>query len=122
DEPGIFSKLGDFAWRVVGVFMTFHLVCFSWIFFRSDSFSTAADYLAGFFNWSMDNSYTTPFVVGLIALAMLFQFTPRNLGRELAISIRALPFPALGLLLGFGLLAIWAIAPEGVAPFIYFQF
>jgi len=122
EEPGIFSKLGDFAWHVVGVFVTFHLVCFAWIFFRSDSFSTAASYLAGFFHWSADNSYNTPFLVGMIALAMVFQFTPRNLGRELALAIRGLPFPALGLLLGVGLLAIWAIAPEGVAPFIYFQF
>jgi D-alanyl-lipoteichoic acid acyltransferase DltB (MBOAT superfamily) len=122
DEPGVFARLGDFGWHIVGVFMTFHFVCFAWIFFRSDSFSSAASYLAGFFNWSADNSYTTPFIVGLIALAMLFQFTPRNLGRELALSIRALPFPALGAVLGVGLLAIWAIAPEGVAPFIYFQF
>jgi len=122
EEPGIFSKLGDFAWHVVGVFVTFHFVCFAWIFFRSDSFSTAASYLAGFFHWSADNSYNTPFLVGTIALAMVFQFTPRNLGRELALAIRGLPFPALGLLLGVGLLAIWAIAPEGVAPFIYFQF
>ena len=122
DEPGVFSRLGDFAWHIVGVFVTFHLVCFAWIFFRSDSFSTATNYLAGFFNWSAENSYTTPFLVGLIVLAMVFQFTPRNLGRELALSIRALPFPVLGLLLGVGILAIWAIAPEGVAPFIYFQF
>jgi hypothetical protein len=28
----------------------------------------------------------------------------------------------LGAVLGFGILFIWAMAPGGVAPFIYFQF
>ena len=97
-------------------------MCFAWIFFRADSFSTAADYLAGMGNWGAANNYVTPFVVGIIAIGMLFQFTPRHLGRELALSLRLLPSPVMGLLLGFGILLIWAVAPEGVAPFIYFQF
>tara|TARA_R110000824_G_scaffold390760_2_gene587470 strand:+ start:148997 stop:150445 length:1449 start_codon:yes stop_codon:yes gene_type:complete len=108
--------------QVLGVFWTFHLVCFAWIFFRADSFSTAVDYLAGFANWSAGNEYVTPFVVGLVGLGLLFQFTPRQLGRELAINLRELPAVILGLLLGLGILVIWAVAPEGVAPFIYFQF
>jgi len=29
---------------------------------------------------------------------------------------------ALGIVLGFGILLIESVAPEGVAPFIYFQF
>jgi hypothetical protein len=122
DAPGIFARLGNFAQHVVGVVWTFHLVCFAWIFFRADSFGTAWDYLKGFTDWSTANEHVTPFIVGLVALGMLFQFTPRDLGRELALSLRALPALGLGLLLGFGILAIWAVAPEGVAPFIYFQF
>ncbi len=122
DAPGVFSHLGDFAQHGVGVVWTFHLVCFAWIFFRADSFSTATNYLLGFTNWSAGNSYVTPFLVGLVGLGLLFQFTPRHLGRELALSIRGLPSYAMGLLLGFGILAIWSVAPEGVAPFIYFQF
>lgn len=122
DAPGLFARLGNGAQHVVGVVWTFHLVCFAWIFFRADSFSTAADYLAGMGNWGAANNYVTPFVVGIIAIGMLFQFTPRHLGRELALSLRLLPSPVMGLLLGFGILLIWAVAPEGVAPFIYFQF
>ncbi|MBO6906270.1 MAG: MBOAT family protein, partial [Parvibaculum sp.] len=101
---------------------TFHLVCFAWIFFRADSFSTAGSYLVGFGRWSEPSQYVTPFAVGLILLAMFFQFTPRNLGRWLAQLIQWLPSPVLGLLLGGGIWLIWTIAPEGVAPFIYFQF
>jgi D-alanyl-lipoteichoic acid acyltransferase DltB (MBOAT superfamily) len=122
DAPGLFAAVGNFAQHVVGVVWTFHLVCFAWIFFRADSFSTAAAYVAGLADWSASSGYATPFVVGLVALGLLFQFTPRHLGRELALSLRNLPSPVLGVLLGIGILGIWSVAPEGVAPFIYFQF
>jgi D-alanyl-lipoteichoic acid acyltransferase DltB (MBOAT superfamily) len=119
---GIMSALGNGAQHLVGILWTFHLVCFAWIFFRADSFATAGSYLAGFARWDEASQYVTPFMVGLIAIAMLFQFTPRHLGRWLARGVQYLPSPVLGLLLGGGIWLIWAIAPEGVAPFIYFQF
>ncbi|MEQ8268886.1 MAG: MBOAT family protein [Parvibaculum sp.] len=119
---GIFEAIGNGTQHLFGIVWTFHLVCFAWIFFRADSFSTAGSYLAGFFRWSDANQYVTPFAVGLILLAMIFQFTPRHLGRWLAKGVQRLPSPLLGLLLGGGIWLIWAVAPEGVAPFIYFQF
>lgn len=122
DAPGLLTRLGNGAQHVVGVVSTFHIVCFAWIFFRADSFSTAMDYLIGFGDWSSANAYATPFVAGLVAVGLLFQFTPRHMGRELAINLRELPAPVLGLLLGLGIFVIWSVAPEGVAPFIYFQF
>jgi alginate O-acetyltransferase complex protein AlgI len=122
DPGGVMTAIGNGAQHVVGIVWTFHLVCFAWIFFRADSFSTAGSYLAGFGRWSEPSQYVTPFAVGLILLAMFFQFTPRNLGRWLAQLIQWLPSPVLGLLLGGGIWLIWTVAPEGVAPFIYFQF
>ena len=119
---GVAGMLGDGAQHIVGVVWTFHFVCFTWIFFRADTFGTAWNYLAGFGNWGEPLQYATPFLTGLIALAMIFQFTPGNLGRWLAQGIKHLPSPLLALLLGGGIWLIWAIAPAGVAPFIYFQF
>lgn len=122
DPGGVIAVIGNGARYVVGVFWTFHLVCFAWIFFRADSFSTASDYLAGFVRWSDPSLYVTPFAVGLIAIAMFFQFTPERLGNWLARGVEYLPAPLLALLFGGGIWLVWAIAPEGVAPFIYFQF
>lgn len=122
DPGGFVSAIGHGAQHVVGIVWTFHLVCFAWIFFRADSFSTAGSYVAGFVRWSDPSQYATPFLIGLISLAMLFQFTPRDLGRWLAQGLQWLPSPILGLILGGGVWLIWAVAPEGVAPFIYFQF
>lgn len=122
EAGGLLTFLGNGAQHIVGVIWTFHFVCFAWIFFRADSFMTAIHYLQGLGDWSAPREYATPFLVGLIVLTMVFQFTPRHLGRWVAQGIKLLPSPLLGLLLGGGLWLIWALAPEGVAPFIYFQF
>lgn len=122
DPGGTLSALGNSARHIVGIFWTFHLVCFAWIFFRADSFQTAASYIAGFARFGEPSQYVTPFAVGLILLAMVFQFTPQHLGRWIARGVQYLPSPLLALLLGGGIWLIWAVAPEGVAPFIYFQF
>jgi alginate O-acetyltransferase complex protein AlgI len=121
-EPGMIRRMSGAAEHMVGVVWTFHLVCFAWIFFRAESFGAAWDYVQGLGNWSVASQYVTPFLVGLVALGLLFQFTPRDLGREIAYGLKLLPAPFIGLVLGVGLFVIWAVAPEGVAPFIYFQF
>ncbi|HMM14239.1 MAG TPA: MBOAT family protein [Parvibaculum sp.] len=122
DYPGLMTKLGNRLQHGIGIVWTFHLVCFAWIFFRADSFETAGAYLAGLAGSAAQSAHATPFLAGLVLLGLVFQFTPRDLGRELALGIRRLPSPLLGLLLGAGIALIWMVAPEGVAPFIYFQF
>jgi alginate O-acetyltransferase complex protein AlgI len=64
----------------------------------------------------------TPFLLLLTAGAVAVQFqSGRGIERfaEKASNWSAL---VLGLMLGFGLLFTEMIGPEGVAPFIYFQF
>ncbi|MGB5093090.1 MAG: MBOAT family protein [Parvibaculum sp.] len=122
EAGGLLTMLGNGASHILGVIWTFHFVCLAWIFFRADSLASAINYIAGFGDFVTPRQYATPFLVGLIAVTMIFQFTPRHLGRWLAQGVKQLPSPLLGLLLGSGLWLIWALAPEGVAPFIYFQF
>ena len=121
-EPRAVSRISDAASWVIGVFTTFHLVCFAWIFFRAESFGIAFDYVMGFGNWSAPVQHATPFLALLIAVALAFHFTPPSLGRWIGDGVKWLPSPALGPVFGAGLFIIWAVAPEGVAPFIYFQF
>lgn len=121
-EPKAVSRVSDAVSWVAGVFVTFHLVCFAWIFFRAESFGLAFDYLIGFADWSSPVQHATPFLVLLIAVSLAFHFTPPTLGKWIGDSLKWLPSPALGPVFGAGLFLIWAMAPEGVAPFIYFQF
>lgn len=122
EPPRYISRLSKPVTHLLAVAVTFHVVCFAWIFFRSESFSMAGVYLAGFFDWSAPSQYVTPFILAMIAGAMLFQFTPPRLAEWLAKPLEYAPSAVLGLVLGLGIFAIWAAAPPGVAPFIYFQF
>ncbi len=122
DEPQAASRLSDGVSWAIGVVVTFHLVCFAWIFFRAENFGLAFDYLVGFADWSSPVQHATPFLALLIAGSLAFHFTPPALGRWVGDGLKWLPSPALGLVFGAGLFLIWAVAPEGVAPFIYFQF
>mgnify|MGYP003110885520 FL=1 len=122
DVPHFLTRLSDGASWMVGVFVTFHLVCFAWIFFRAESFGLAFNYLMGLGDWSTPVQHVTPFLVALILGALAFHFTPTHLDRIVGKGMKFLPSPALGPVFGLAVFLIWAVAPEGVAPFIYFQF
>ncbi|MEQ9519905.1 MAG: MBOAT family protein [Parvibaculum sp.] len=122
DAPHFLARISDGASWLVGVFVTFHLVCFAWIFFRAESFGLAYTYLLGFADWTTPVQHATPFLVALILGALAFHFTPAHLDRIVGNGMKWLPSPALGPIFGLALFLIWAVAPEGVAPFIYFQF
>lgn len=107
---------------LIGWLITFHLFTLSAIFFRSPDLETAISYFATMFSFQGGPDLLTPFVLALTAGAVAVQFLP---GRGIEyLSEKAADWPALalGLMLGGGLVAIEMIGPEGVAPFIYFQF
>ena len=92
-----------------------------WIFFRAATFADALAYLGGLAEVGA-SSVTTPALAGLIALGMSFHFMPRFTMQSVALRLRSLPAPALGAAVGLAILTIDAMRPEGVAPFIYYQF
>jgi hypothetical protein len=53
---------------------------------------------------------------------MTFHFMPRYSIQHVAMRVRALPAPVVGLATGLVILIVDAMRPEGVAPFIYYQF
>jgi len=58
----------------------------------------------------------------LMTASVAVQFLPGNSIELAALRLRELPYTALGLMLGAGLAIIEFLGPEGVAPFIYYQF
>jgi hypothetical protein len=64
----------------------------------------------------------TPFLLLLTAGAVAVQFLPGNLFERGTEKLRDAPALLYGLMLGGGLVLIDIAGPEGVAPFIYFQF
>ncbi len=126
DKVGRILELSDSGGRYIaglaGFFLTFNLVCFSWILFRSTDMDTVFMMLQGLTNWSAGAQLATPFISLLVFGTLAAQFLPGRWVDKTGIYLSRLDGVTLGVVLGAGLLFIEAVSPEGVAPFIYFQF
>jgi alginate O-acetyltransferase complex protein AlgI len=112
------------AWRRTWQrLLTFHVVCFAWIFFRAESFSDAWEVLVRLATaWGEPSPLVTGGVLAAIAVGLASQYLPRRLPLALMARFSRLPLPAQAGTLAAALLVTHALGPEGVAPFIYFQF
>lgn len=100
----------------------FHFVTLGWIFFRAPDLGTALSYLGGLVtNWGL-GSLVTWVVLLAIAVGMVGQFVPGRLGDMLEFRASKLPPMVLAVGVGLWLVVINLLGPQGVAPFIYFQF
>jgi alginate O-acetyltransferase complex protein AlgI len=108
--------------KALAVFVTFNIVCFAWIFFRAESLDIAFDYLRGLSDWSGPVVRATPFLFALVTASLAAHFVSEDVVERISARLENAGALRLGLVLGFGIWSIFAVAPEGVAPFIYFQF
>jgi alginate O-acetyltransferase complex protein AlgI len=122
-RPG-FIERPPTAWRRAWHrFATFQVVCFAWIFFRAQSFSDAWDVITQLVTaWGEPSPLVTGGVLAAIAVGIGSQYLPRQLPLWAMARFSRLPVPAQAAVLALCLLVIHAMGPEGVAPFIYFQF
>ena len=119
----LYARIGQKPWAVtLDWAITFHFVCFCWLFFRAPSLDGALQYLAGVVT---DNGAvsTMPAVVWpLLAAGAFTQFIPPDSRLRLGEWLDARGQVAQ---VAFGALALYVIvvmAPSASAPFIYFQF
>jgi len=123
ERPGYVERPSTAWGRAWQRFLTFQVVCLAWIFFRSDSFSDAWELIARLFTaWGESSELVTGGVLLAIAVGIGSQYLPRRLPLALMARFSRLPVPAQALVLSVALLAVHAMGPEGVAPFIYFRF
>jgi alginate O-acetyltransferase complex protein AlgI len=104
-------------------FVTFHFVCFAWIFFRADSFAAAWDMIEGLFTgWGQPSPLVTGGVLLAIAVGIGSQYLPARIPRLVMARFSRLPVLGQATVLALALMLTSVMGPEGVAPFIYFQF
>jgi D-alanyl-lipoteichoic acid acyltransferase DltB (MBOAT superfamily) len=107
-------------WRRIA---TFQFVCFAWIFFRADSFQAAWDVVARLFDgWTAPVEAVSLPVLAAIAVGIGSQYVPRSSWEGLMSWYSRRSFAVQALALAAVLLVVNVLGPEGVAPFIYFQF
>jgi alginate O-acetyltransferase complex protein AlgI len=103
--------------------LTFLLVCLGWVFFRADSFSTALSLLDRLVTgWRAPTTLVNPLVIGTIALMLALQYAPHAPADRIMDRVANLRPIAMGATLAVVLFFIVTLGPQGVAPFIYFQF
>ena len=112
------------AWLGVRVFVTFHLVCLAWVFFRASTVEESFRIVGSIFTLSHGAAVDMSDVFNLAVLvaAMVAVDVPCWLNdREVPMSrrwpavLRGLAYAAMVLIMTF-----WS--PHGATPFIYFQF
>ena len=103
--------------------ITFQLVCLGWVFFRADSIATAFELLDRLVTgWRAPTLLVTPLVIGAIALMLSLQYLPHDPADRIMDRVASLQPVAMGAVFAFVLFMISTLGPQGVAPFIYFQF
>jgi alginate O-acetyltransferase complex protein AlgI len=102
--------------------LTFHLIVFGWILFRSQSLSLVGEFLSRLFTPGPATLWTVPVVSAIVVVVALQLLPPKPLERFEVRLERLRP-----VLLGTGLAVVIAfvgatVPSQGVPPFIYFRF
>jgi D-alanyl-lipoteichoic acid acyltransferase DltB (MBOAT superfamily) len=119
DEPRVELSPPRHVW--LRRFLTFQFVCLGWIFFRADSTDTAFEIIGSIVGGSSDDAVNWV-VVGLVAAMLVSQFVPAGTVGRLRTRLARLPLPLQAAGLAAVVLLVDVFGPEGIAPFIYFQF
>jgi D-alanyl-lipoteichoic acid acyltransferase DltB (MBOAT superfamily) len=123
-----FSKINNRWWyNVVMALITFHFVCFGWVFFKADDFTTATTMLHQI-AYNLDFHYWNGFyanyqpVLGMMVLAYLLHTIPDNYADKVIGKFQRVPLIAyMTVFFAFVLLYGYFKSAEPVLP-IYLQF
>jgi D-alanyl-lipoteichoic acid acyltransferase DltB (MBOAT superfamily) len=110
------------AWTIIATVLTFHVVCLAWVVFRAEDLQAAITYFGAMAQFSAGSTQVTPFTLALVGLGLSLHFLPTDFANRMASRVTAWPDWALGACGGLGIVGVTALGPDGVAPFIYFQF
>ena len=113
--------------RYLGMFITFHFVCFAWIFFRMptmEGIGQMFEMIRYEFHPEIIPQFLEGYwlVVTLIVLGFVAHFIPQRAFRPLERSFSRMPLVGQALLFALVVLLVVQFQSSGVQPFIYFQF
>ena len=113
--------------RILGILVTFHLVCFAWIFFRAQDMTIVGQVLRQIFtNFNVTlipnviAGYTGVFA--LILVGYVLHFSPSMWARRVNGVVTRMPLVAKALMIAVLIWFVMQIKSADIQPFIYFQF
>ena len=113
--------------RFFGIVITFHFVCFCWIFFRNADFSTSLDMLRQIFTTFRPGLFPQLVegyweVFALMGLGFFLHFVPDSWEHACSKAVVRLPLVGKALLLVAMVYLVIQMKSSEIQPFIYFQF
>ncbi len=117
----------QFLFRFAKAVITFHIVCFAWIFFRAADFSAALDMLWHIvFDFGANLTFKViaeyKNIFGLMLIGFILHWFPVSIKERARGAYIALPFPAKVLVALVLVVLIIQFRTSELQPFIYFRF
>ena len=107
---------------VAGVLITFHFVCFAWIFFRAETVERALAMLSQILTFSTDTSNLSLPLILIIAAGFIAHWLPDGMFTNARNAFVRLPAPLQACALFALALGLYFVASSDVVPFIYSRF
>lgn len=121
------AKLNTWWYKLLAGLLTFHFVCWCWIYFRAADVQSVGEItrqIAFHFDWGgiADRIKAYREVFGILLLGFLLHFFPSGWKEQLKSLYTALPLWAKSLSFALFILLCFQAASSEIQPFIYFQF
>lgn len=115
------------AWKILSVILTFHFVCFCWLFFRAADMETVRTMLTQVvnnFNLSVidDFVFGYTYVTFLLILGYALHFVPETVTHQVEERLTDMPLVVKAICIVAVIVLVIQTKSAGVQPFIYFQF
>jgi D-alanyl-lipoteichoic acid acyltransferase DltB (MBOAT superfamily) len=108
--------------RLASVVITFHFVCFAWIFFRAETVDRAIAVLSQLLTFTLDTSNLALPLVLIMGLGFIAHWIPDGWFEIARNGFVRLPAPVQACTLFALALGLYVVASSDVAPFIYSRF
>jgi D-alanyl-lipoteichoic acid acyltransferase DltB (MBOAT superfamily) len=126
-KPEVYSPVRQYITSVIGVFITFHFVCFCWIFFRASNMEVAGQMIRQILFYFKPQIFLE-FIAGYKAVLMmmlfgyLLHFIPKSIELKTQKMVTSLPLLGKVALLLIVIFVVVQFKSSEIQPFIYFQF
>lgn len=113
--------------KFIAVFITFHFVCFCWIFFRNTTFEASLSMITQIFTAFHPEVFTQMVsgyweVFALMTIGFILHFSPDRLQEKCSSIIIDTPLLGKALILIALIFIVIQVKSSDIQPFIYFQF
>ena len=108
--------------RFASVLITFHFVCFAWIFFRAETVERAVAVLSQLLGFTVGTSNLALPLVLIIALGFIAHWIPDGWFESARNGFVRLPAPVQACVLFVMALGLYFVASSDLVPFIYSRF